>query len=69
MIGIDGNAEWYVATSTEPESFVVKSALGGDGIQCTSPLGAFFFDDGVPVEQVEVNIFDRFPLPYSLELR
>ena len=66
---MDGNAEWYVATSTELEPFVVKSALSGDGINCTSPLGAFFFDKGVPVDLVEVNIFDRFPLPYSLELR
>jgi len=67
VIGIDGNAEWYVATSTEPESFVAESVLGGDGINCTS-LSSFSYD-GVPVEQVEVNIFDRFPLPYSLELR
>ena len=66
-MGRDGNAEWYVATSTEPEPFVAESALSGDEIKCTS--GSSFFDDGVPAEQVEVNIFDRFPLPYSLELR
>ena len=62
----DANAEWYVATSTESEPFVARSQLGSN--QTCFSVGPFDVQ-GMPVEQVEVNIFDRFPLPYSLDFR
>ena len=64
--------EWYVATSTNEVLFVRQSLLvPGPGIldsTCQTPFGPFD-QTGAPAEQVEFNIFDRFPLPYTLELR
>jgi len=64
--------EWYVATSTNEVPFVRQSLLvPGSGILgtiCQTPFGPYD-QTGAPAEQVEFNIFDRFPLPYTLELR
>ncbi len=67
LMGRDANAEWCVATSKESEPFVARSQLGSD--QLCIPVGPFFNVQGAPADLVEVNIFDRFPLPYSLEFR
>ncbi len=61
----DGMAEWYVATGADPVRFEAISQLDHS---CTSPIGPYD-NQWAPADLVEVNIFDRFPLPYSLELR
>jgi len=61
------NTEWYVATSTESVPFVVNSTLES-GRVC-APRVPEANRQGVPVDLIEVNIYDRFPLPFSLELR
>ena len=66
------DTEWYVATSLEPETFVIKSLWLGAFIgtdQTCRDIEPVELTTSVPAERIELNIFDRFPLPYTLELR